>query len=83
MPIKNKNKSSTINDDLDVDEFKEDYPDDLQDETFYNEVTSESTNVLSTTTTRQSSTVHNNKRIWILFSFLTRPPIAAGILAGK
>ncbi|CAF3215893.1 unnamed protein product [Rotaria sp. Silwood2] len=81
--------------DLDASEFKDDneeYADDLEDDAYYNEFTV--TNKMSTTTThsttryltpttRQSLVVNHTAPIWILFKFLTRPPIAAGILAGK
>ncbi|CAF0938177.1 unnamed protein product [Rotaria sordida] len=79
--------------DLDASEFKDDneeYADDLEDDAYYNEFTV--TNKISTTTysttryltptTRQSLVVNHTAPIWILFKFLTRPPIAAGILAG-
>ncbi|CAF2744089.1 unnamed protein product [Rotaria sp. Silwood2] len=79
--------------DLDASEFKDDneeYADDLEDDAYYNEFTV--TNKMSTTTThsttryltpttRQSLVVNHTAPIWILFKFLTRPPIAAGILA--
>ncbi|CAF0938160.1 unnamed protein product [Rotaria sordida] len=78
--------------DLDASEFKDDneeYADDLEDDAYYNEFTV--TNKISTTTysttryltptTRQSLVVNHTAPIWILFKFLTRPPIAAGILA--
>ncbi|CAF3831303.1 unnamed protein product [Rotaria sp. Silwood1] len=87
---------STFND-LDASEFKDDneeYADDLEDDAYYNEFTV--TNKISTSTTtktylttryltpttRQSLIVNHTAPIWILFKFLTRPPIAAGILVG-
>ncbi|CAF3978995.1 unnamed protein product, partial [Rotaria sp. Silwood1] len=87
---------STFND-LDASEFKDDneeYADDLEDDAYYNEFTV--TNKISTSTTtktylttryltpttRQSLIGNHTAPIWILFKFLTRPPIAAGILVG-
>jgi hypothetical protein len=96
--IKKKNDSSTTLspafNDLDASEFKDDheeYADDLEDDAYYNEPTISnkiSLSSFSTTrypipTTRQSLAVNHTTPIWMLFSFLTRPPIAAGILAGK
>lgn len=85
--------SSAFND-LDASEFKdehEEYADDLEDDAYYNEPTV--SNKVSTVsissprypipTTRPSLAVNHTAPIWVLFSFLTRPPIAAGILAGK
>lgn len=78
--------SSTKKTDLDVDEFSEDYKDDVADDVDYNEVstkiTTTSTPVLSTTRS-SSSTGQRRSPIRVFFSFLTRPPIAAGILAGS
>jgi hypothetical protein len=97
-PMKKKNLSNTTLspafNDLDASEFKDDheeYADDLEDDAYYNEPTISnkiSPSSLSTTrypplTTRPSLAVNHTTPIWILFSFLTRPPIAAGILAGK
>ncbi len=76
-----KDGNSTKNDDLGVDEFNEDYKDDLEDDIDYNEITTKMTSV-SLSSTRPSSVVQRHTPIRILFSFLTRPPIAAGILAG-
>jgi hypothetical protein len=96
--IRKKNQSSTTLspafNDLDASEFKDDheeYADDLEDDSYYNEPTISnkvSFPTFSTTrypilTTRQSLAVNHTTPIWMLFSFLTRPPIAAGILAGK
>jgi uncharacterized protein YchJ len=97
--IKNKNQSTTTIspafNDGDASEFKDDheeYADDLEDDAaYYNEPTISnkvSLTVFSTTrypilTTRQSLAVNHTAPIWIIFTFLTRPPIAAGILAGK
>jgi len=67
--------------DLDANEFDEDYKDDLEDDVDYNEITTKSTSV-SLSSTRPSSDVHHQTPIRVLFSFLTRPPIASGILAG-
>ncbi|CAF3556511.1 unnamed protein product [Rotaria socialis] len=85
---------ATFND-LDASEFKDDqeeYPDELEDDPDYNEflqTTKVSTTTFSTTrysipitTTRHSSPANHTASIWVLFKFLTRPPIAAGILAG-
>jgi len=95
--IKKKNQSSTTLspafNDLDASEFKDDheeYADDLEDDAYYNEPTVSNKVSLSTfsitrypvLTTRQSLGVNHTTPIWMLFSFLTRPPIAAGILAG-
>ena len=94
---KRKNENSTISstfNDLDVNEFKDDheeYADDLEDDAYYNEPTVSNrvpmgspppTRYPSPSTRAPISTNHTTP-IWILFSFLTRPPIAAGILAGK
>lgn len=78
---KKKIESGTKPNDLDKDEFNEDYNDDLVDDVDYNEVT---TKLTSTTlsSTRPSSVVQRRTPLRALFSFLTRPPIAAGILAG-
>ena len=84
---------STVFNDLDGSEFKDDqeeYTDDLEDDAYYNEPTVSnkiSSTSFSTTrypypTTRQTLGVNHTAPIWILFNFLTRPPIAAGILAG-
>jgi hypothetical protein len=96
--VKKKNTTSTTTislNDLDTNEFKEDpdeYADDLEDDAYYNEPTISNKvatpPVLMTrypvTSTRPSIlSVNHTAPIWILFSFLTRPPIAAGILAGK
>jgi len=78
---KKKNESSTKPNDLDSNEFNEDYKDDLEDDVDYNEVTTKITSV-SLSSTRPSSTVQHRTSIRVFFSFLTRPPIAAGILAG-
>ena len=70
-------------DDFDANEFKEDYVDDLEDETFSRDTTSQTT----LAPIRPSSTAKHPPRQYIplrvLFGFLTRPPIAAGILVGK
>ncbi|CAF5137352.1 unnamed protein product [Rotaria sp. Silwood1] len=72
----------------------DEYADDLEDDAYYNEFTV--TNKISTSTTtktylttryltpttRQSLIGNHTAPIWILFKFLTRPPIAAGILVG-
>lgn len=69
-------------DDFDANEFKEDYADDLEDETFSHDTTSPTT----LAPVRLSSTVkhpsHQYIPLRVLFGFLTRPPIAAGILVG-
>jgi len=96
--LKKKNQSSTTTtssalNDLDVSEFKDDheeYADDLEDDAYYNEPTVSnkvSITLFSSTRypilpTHQSPSVNHTTPIWLLFSFLTRPPIAAGILAG-
>ena len=95
---KKKNQSSTTLspafNDLDASEFKDDqeeYADDLEDDAYYNEPTisnkvspsSFPSTRYPTFTTRSSLPVNHTTPIWMLFTFLTRPPIAAGILAGK
>lgn len=86
--------SSAPFNDLDANEFKEDqeeYADELEDDAYYNEPTvSNKVSVAPIVTsrypmapTRSSLPVNHTTPIWMLFSFLTRPPIAAGILAGK
>jgi hypothetical protein len=97
-PMRKKNQSSTTLspafNDLDASEFKDDheeYADDLEDDAYYNEPTISnkiSPSSFSITrypmlTTRPSLAVNHTTPIWMLFTFLTRPPIAAGILAGK
>lgn len=96
--MKTKNQSSTTLspafNDIDASEFKDDpeeYTDDLEDDAYYNEPTI--SNKISPSslppgrypllTTRPIPSANHTTPIWILFSFLTRPPIAAGILAGK
>ena len=92
-----KNENSTISstfNDLDVNEFKDDheeYADDLEDDAYYNEPTisnrvpmgSPPPTRYPSPSTRAPISMNHTAPIWILFSFLTRPPIAAGILAGK
>jgi len=78
---KKKNETSTKTNELDTNEFNEDYKDDLVDDVDYNEITTKTTSV-SLSSTRSTSTVHHLTPIRVFFSFLTRPPIAAGILAG-
>jgi len=74
-------ESSTKTNDLDNDEFNEDYKDDLAGDVDYNEITTKiSTTSLSST--RPSPVVQPYTPIRVFFKFLTRPPIAAGILAG-
>ena len=94
---KKKNESSTPSsalNDLDASEFKDDpeeYADDLEDDAYYNEPTvTNKVSIVSFSTTRypiltthQTVAVNHTTPIWALFSFLTRPPIAVGILAGK
>ena len=98
-PIRKRNQSSTTLspafNDLDGSEFKDDqeeYADDLEDDAYYNEPTvsnkvspsSFSITRYPVLTTRQTTVaVNHTTPIWMLFTFLTRPPIAAGILAGK
>jgi len=88
-----KNESSTLLKDLDTNEFKEDhedYADDLEDDAYYNEPTlATKIGIASPPPTRppvspgrQPPAVTHRTPVWALFSFLTRPPIAAGILAG-
>lgn len=92
-----KNQSSTTIssafNDIDGNEFKDDheeYGEDLEDDAYYNEPTISnkiapttfSTTRYPSLTTRQVLSVNHTTPIWMLFSFLTRPPIVAGILAG-
>jgi hypothetical protein len=79
--LKKINESSIKSDDFDANEFPEDYKDDLDDSIDYNEITTKMTNVFLSTT-RSSSTVSHRTPLRVFFGFLTRPPIAAGILAG-
>lgn len=93
---KRKNENSTISstfNDLDVNEFKDDheeYADDLEDDAYYNEPTISNRVAMGSPPptrypsppTRAPISMNHTTPIWILFSFLTRPPIAAGILAG-
>lgn len=94
-PPKKKNFTTTTPAlDLDGNEFKDDheeYADDLEDDVYYNEptVTSKITvaSIISTpryptVTTRSSVPVNHTTPLWVLLNFLTRPPIAVGILAG-
>jgi len=76
-----KNETSTKNDDLVTDEFNEDYKDDLEDDVDYNEITTKTT-IVSLSSTRPSPVVEHLTPIRVFFKFLTRPPIAAGILSG-
>jgi len=78
---KMKNETSTKSDDLVTDEFNEDYKDDLEDDIDYNEITTKTT-IVSLSSTRPSPVVQHLTPIRVFFKFLTRPPIAAGILAG-
>jgi len=79
---KKKNETSK-NDDFDTGEFSEDYKDDLEDDVDYNEVTTIKTSRVSLSSTQPSSVVHHRPTPFrALYTFLTRPPIAAGILAG-
>lgn len=79
---KKKNESSAKINNLDADEFNEDYKDDLEDDVDYNEMTTKITSV-SFSSTRPTSVVQHRTPLRVFFSFLTRPPIAAGILAGS
>lgn len=94
-PPKKKNFTTTTPAlDLDGNEFKDDheeYADDLEDDVYYNEptVTSKITvaSIISTpryptVTTRSPVPVNHTTPLWVLLNFLTRPPIAVGILAG-
>ena len=77
-------KNLTKNDDLDTNEFNEEYKDDLEDNVDYNEITTKitDTTLSSSSSIRPTTVVHRPTPIRVLFGFLTRPPIAAGILAG-
>ncbi|CAF0969205.1 unnamed protein product [Adineta steineri] len=69
--------------DLDANEFDEDYKDDLDDNVDYNEVTTKSIGIpLSSTRPLPPPIERRPTSLRELFSFLTRPAIAAGILAG-
>lgn len=94
-PPKKKNLTTTTPAlDLDGNEFKDDheeYADDLEDDVYYNEptITSKITvaSIISTpryptVTTRSPVPVNHTTPLWVLLNFLTRPPIAVGILAG-
>ena len=93
-PQSSTTSSTPVFNDLDGNEFKdehEDYTDDLEDDAYYNEPTVSNRVPTTTTihtsrypglTTRQTTVGNHTTPLWILFSFLTRPPIAAGILAG-
>ena len=78
----NNNATRTKFDDLDANEFNEDYKDDLDDAVDYNELTTKMESTILSTT-RSSTTVQHRTSLRVLFAFLTRPPIAAGILAGS
>ena len=83
--LKKLNNTATIRmkfDDLDANEFNEDYKDDLEDAVDYNELTTKLASTLGSTT-RSSTIVQHRTPLRVLFAFLTRPPIAAGILAGS
>ena len=78
-----KTTNVTKSSDLDANEFDEDYKDDLEDNVDYNEVTTKTSNV-SPSSTRPSHAAQPPKTsMRVFFGFLTRPPIAAGILAGS
>ncbi|CAF1080256.1 unnamed protein product [Rotaria sordida] len=68
---KKKNENYTKINSFDINEFYDDYKDDID----YNEPTIKTTTILLSSTIRPTS-------IRIILSFLTRPPIAAGILGG-
>ncbi|CAF3211019.1 unnamed protein product [Rotaria sp. Silwood2] len=76
---KKKNENNTKTNYLDVNEFYEDYKDDLEDDTYYNEPTIKTTSISLSST--HLSTVHPTS-MRVILNFLTRPPIAAGILGG-
>ena len=81
LPYYGKNNESTTKYNYaDVNEFYEDY---LEDDIYYQEdvLTKGTSTPLSTIST--STVVPHRSPIRILFSFLTRPPIAIGILVGK
>lgn len=67
---------------MESDEFSEDYHDDLENDIDYNEITTRVT-VLPTTSTRLTPAITTRTPLRVLFSFFTRPPIAAGILTGS
>ncbi|CAF0975435.1 unnamed protein product [Adineta ricciae] len=76
-----KTANSTKMMDLGANEFDDDYKDDIEDSIDYNEATTKITNV-PLTTTRSEPAIPPQKPLRLFFNFLTRPPIAAGILAG-
>jgi hypothetical protein len=80
---KQKNENITKKDDADANEFNDDYKDDLADDVDYNEITTTNITSTSLSSTLPSSIVSRPTPIRILFGFLTRPPIAAGVLAGE
>ena len=77
-----KTANSTKMMDSGANEFDDDYKDDIEDSIDYNEATTKITNV-PLTTTHSGPAIPPQKPLRLFFSFLTRPPIAAGILAGK
>ncbi|CAF3647630.1 unnamed protein product [Rotaria sp. Silwood1] len=78
---KKKNETNTKKNSLDTNEFYDDYKEDLDDDDiFYNEPTIKMTTISLLSSTRLS-TIHPTS-IRGIFNFLTRPPIAAGILGG-
>jgi hypothetical protein len=78
---KKKNDNGTKKNYLDTSEFYDDYKDDMEDDAFYNEATIKSTTT-SLPSTRSPSVTHRPASFRVLVNFLTRPPIAAGILGG-
>ena len=77
-----KTANSTKMMDLGANEFDDDYKDDIEDSVDYNEATTKITNA-PLATTRPGPAIPPQKPLRVFFSFLTRPPIAAGILAGN
>ncbi|CAF1314137.1 unnamed protein product [Rotaria magnacalcarata] len=81
VELKKKTASIEKLDDADSNEFDDDYKEDLEDDTVYNEVTIKVTSTGPSTTnaldvTRRPASIRG------FLSFLSRPPIAAGILGG-
>jgi hypothetical protein len=84
-----KNISSNMNYDLDDNEFKDDFSDDLEESAYDHDLTSLenaplfSSTSYSTTITKIPANIVSQSSIRTFFRFLSRPPIAAGILVGK
>lgn len=69
-------------DDVDSNEFDDDYKEDLEEDTIYNEVATKVTTT-SPSSTNSLNVTRRPASIRGFLSFLSRPPIAAGILGGS